>query len=71
MMGPESLIGIFGEAMTDIATDQEGQVFANGEIWSAINKGTESIKKGEKIKVIRIDKVKLLVTNQGPLKNDP
>ncbi len=62
MTGAESLPGAEGRAGTDMAPDAEGQVFVNGEIWSAINKGELPIAKDEKIKVIGIDKVKLLVT---------
>ncbi|MFB3920009.1 MAG: nodulation protein NfeD [Candidatus Velamenicoccus archaeovorus] len=62
MTGAESLPGTEGKAGTDMAPDAEGQVFVNGEIWSAINKGPLPIAKDEKIKVIGIDKVKLLVT---------
>jgi membrane-bound serine protease (ClpP class) len=62
MTGAESLPGTEGKASTDIPPGAEGQVFVNGEIWSAINKGQLPIAKDEKIKVIGIDKVKLLVT---------
>jgi len=62
MTGPESLAGSEGEAKTDITPGGEGQVFLNGEIWSAVNKGKAPIAKDEKIKVVGIDKVKLLVT---------
>jgi len=62
MTGAESLPGTEGKASTDIPPGAEGQVFVNGEIWSAINKGQTPIAKDEKIKVVGIDKVKLLVT---------
>ena len=62
MTGSESLIDALGEAGTDLTANGEGQVFVNGEIWSARNTGPGPIKKGEKIKVVGIDKVKLLVT---------
>lgn len=60
--GPEALIGQSGKAQTDMDPDQEGQVFVCGEIWTAINKSNQPIKKGEKIKVLQVDKIKLLVT---------
>lgn len=60
--GPESLPGQTGIAMQDIPAGQEGQVFATGEIWTAVNQSKELIKKDEKIKVLGVDKVKLLVS---------
>lgn len=60
--GPEALIGQIALAQTDINAGQEGQVFVTGEIWTAINQSEEPIKNGEKIKVLGVDKVKLLVS---------
>ena len=60
LSGPEMLIGQTGKAHTDII--EEDQVFVAGELWTAVNPSKEHIKKGEKIKVIGIDKVKLLVS---------
>ena len=57
--GAEALIGQLGLAHTDI--DEQGQVFVTGEIWTAINQTGRPIKKGEKIKVLGVDKTKLLV----------
>ena len=50
-----------GLAQSDI--NEEGQVFVAGEIWTAVNQTGRLIKKGEKIKVLGIDKTKLLVGN--------
>jgi membrane-bound serine protease (ClpP class) len=58
--GADALIGKIATASTDIA--EEGQVFLDGEIWTAINRGAQPIKKGEEIKVVGVDKVKLLVS---------
>ncbi len=57
--GPLTLIGQAGVAETDIK--EEGQVFVEGEIWTAINQTGTEIRKGEKIKVLGVDKTKLLV----------
>ena len=57
--GSASLIGKIGIAQTAI-TDV-GQIFLEGEIWTAINQSPQPIQKGEKIKVVGVDKVKLLV----------
>lgn len=62
MTGAESMPGTEGKAETDILVGGEGQVFASGEVWSAINTGKDPISKGEKIKVVGVDKIKLLVT---------
>jgi membrane-bound serine protease (ClpP class) len=57
--GAEALAGQTGLAHTDI--DGQGQVFVAGEIWTAVNQTGQLIKKGEKIKVLGVDKAKLLV----------
>jgi len=58
--GREALIGETGTAKTDIAP--EGQAFVCGELWTAISQDNKKIKKGDKIKVIAIDKIKLIVS---------
>lgn len=57
----ERLIGRIGDVISDI-TDAEtiGQVKVSGEIWSAKSANTP-ILKGEKIKVLSIEGVKLIV----------
>ncbi len=55
--GIEAMIGLRGEAYTDI--DPEGKVFIHGEIWNA--KSDEKITKGEKIKVINTEGMTLIV----------
>lgn len=57
--GAEALIGQIGLAQSDI--DGQGQAFVAGEIWTAVNQTGQPIKKGEKIKVLGVDKTKLLV----------
>jgi membrane-bound serine protease (ClpP class) len=57
--GAQTLIGQTGVAQTDI--NETGQVFVDGEIWTAVNQSGNPIKKGEKIKVVGVDKTKLLV----------
>lgn len=59
--GPEALIGLIGTAKTNIDAKTEGQVFVAGELWTALNSLEEPIKKDDKIKVIGIDKIKLIV----------
>ncbi len=58
--GSEALIGETGTAQTDIAP--EGQAFVNGELWTALSQDGKKIKKGEKVKVVAIDKIKLIVS---------
>jgi len=55
--GLEAMIGLTGEAYTDI--DPEGKVFIHGEIWNA--KSDEKINRGEKIKVVNTEGMTLIV----------
>lgn len=55
--GIEGLIGEIGEAYTDI--DLEGKMFIHGEIWDA--RSNESIKKGEKIEIVKTDRMTVIV----------
>lgn len=66
MTGAESLPGTAGQALTDIPAGGEGQVFLNGEIWTAQNPTQDALDKGDKIKVSGIDKVKLIVQKWEP-----
>ena len=59
--GREGLIGLRGEAKTDISPT--GQVFARGEYWSA--RSDESIKKGEKVVVTAVEGLTLTVKKAG------
>lgn len=55
--GAESMIDAEAEAITDIA--QEGKVFLKGEYWKATS--DEPIKKGAKVKVVKIEGINLHV----------
>ncbi|KQC07295.1 MAG: serine protease [Smithella sp. SDB] len=55
--GAESMIGDETEALTDI--NEEGKVFVRGEYWSA--KSEKPIKKGAKVKIIRVEGLSLVV----------
>lgn len=55
--GSEAMIGDETEALTDI--DEEGKVFVRGEYWNA--KSGKPIKKGAKVKVIRVEGLSLVV----------
>jgi len=59
-IGASTLIGKIGIAQTDIA--ETGQVFLEGELWTALNQDKNPIPKGAKVKVLGVDKVKLLVS---------
>ena len=63
MSGKEGLIGKVGQAETDIDKDKEGKVFIHGEIWNAV--AHEKIKKGEKVKVVKLDGMCLVVERHG------
>ncbi len=55
--GVEGLVGLEGEAMSDIHKD--GKVFVHGEIWKAWS--DEPIRAGEKVKVEKVENLKLKV----------
>ncbi len=55
--GIEGFIGKVGDAYTDI--DPEGKAFLYGEIWDA--RSNDSIKKGEKIEVVSMDRMMAIV----------
>ncbi len=59
--GREGLIESIGEARTDITSDN-GKVFIHGEIWDAVSEKGEIIKKGEKVKVVKVEGLKLMVS---------
>ncbi len=56
--GEKGMIGMTGVARTKL--DPEGSVFVHGEIWKAV--ADQTIKKGEKIKVVEIEDLTLKVT---------
>ena len=55
--GVEGLVGLTGEAKTDI--HDKGQAFIHGEIWSAWSE--EPLKEGDKVTVIEVNDLKLKV----------
>lgn len=55
--GAEAMIGAEAKVMKDI--DNEGEVFLMGEYWKAISE--EPVKKGARVKIIRVDGLKLIV----------
>ncbi len=59
--GVEGMIGTIGKAETDI--DPEGKVFISGEIWNAYS--DNPIKKGERVKVISVEGLRLKVERIG------
>jgi membrane-bound serine protease (ClpP class) len=56
--GEKGMIGMRGVARTKL--DPEGSVFVHGEIWKAV--ADQTIKKGEKIKVVGVEDLTLKVT---------
>ncbi len=56
--GDKGMVGLTGVARTKL--DPEGSVFVHGEIWKAI--ADQTIKKGEKIKVVGVEDLTLKVT---------
>lgn len=57
--GKEGLIGGVGRARTKISPEKSGKVFIHGEIWDAVS--NETIKKGGKIQVVKVDGMTLEV----------
>ncbi|MDH4162096.1 MAG: nodulation protein NfeD [Nitrospirota bacterium] len=58
--GKEGLVGLIGEARTNISENDRGQIFVRGEYWNAWS--DESIMKGEKVSVVAVDGLRLKVT---------
>jgi membrane-bound serine protease (ClpP class) len=56
--GTEGLLGETGVAATSLAP--EGKVSVHGEFWNALS--DQPVEKGEKVKVIGVDNLKLKVT---------
>lgn len=57
--GISSLVNSIGDVKVGIAP--EGIVFVNKEDWSAVSSSGKSIRKGEKVKVVSVEGVKLVV----------
>lgn len=57
--GKEGLIGEVGCADTDIAAGSAGKISVHGEIWNATSAVT--IKKGERVKVLKVEGMELVV----------
>lgn len=55
--GAQGLVGQVAVASTDL--NLEGKVFVNGELWNATS--PQSVKQGEKVRVIRVEGLQLLV----------
>lgn len=61
--GSEGIIGEIGTAKTDIKLEG-GTVFVHGEFWNAVSHQT--IKKGQKVKVVAVKNMILTVKSEGP-----
>lgn len=58
--GGEGLIGLVGVARTDL--NPAGKIYVHGELWNAVNISPDKvIKKGEEVKVVKIEGMKLMV----------
>ena len=58
----DALIGKYAIVEKDVSSVVYGIVNLEGEKWTAVSEKEETYKKGEKVKVVRIDGVKLVVT---------
>lgn len=58
----DALVGRTGRVETNIDDGVTGQVKVGGEVWSAIGENDTAIEAGKKIKVLRVDGSKLIVT---------
>ncbi len=61
--GSEGIIGEIGTAKTDIKSEG-GTVFIHGEFWNAVS--SQTIKKGQKVKVVAVKNMILTVKSEGP-----
>jgi membrane-bound serine protease (ClpP class) len=55
--GEEGLVGLFGDAQTEIST--EGKVYVHGEIWNA--RSSDPINKGTRVRVVSVDGMTVVV----------
>lgn len=58
----DALIGKYAIVEKDVSNVVYGIVNLEGEKWTAVSEKEETYKKGEKVKVVRIEGVKLVVT---------
>jgi len=58
--GEQGLIGEIGTALSDL--DPEGKVSVHGEYWNA--RADSRIPRGERVRVIKVERLSLLVTRQ-------
>jgi membrane-bound serine protease (ClpP class) len=68
--GIEGLVGETGEVSVDLAP--RGKVFVHGEIWDAVASGDAPLAKGTAVRVVRLEKLRLIVEpvtapDPGPL----
>lgn len=61
----DALIGKYGIVEEDLSNIKYGIVNLEGEKWTAVSEEDVVIKKGEKVKVLRIDGVKLVVKSSN------
>ena len=57
LTGPEAIIGVETEALTDIAN--EGNVFLEGQYWRATS--SKPLKKGVKVRIVKVSGLSLIV----------
>ncbi|HOK42354.1 MAG TPA: NfeD family protein [Thermoclostridium caenicola] len=62
----ESLIGETGLVVTDIVPHSTGQVKVKGQIWTAVSKNGEPIRKDSEVIIDSIEGVKLIVVHKNP-----
>jgi membrane-bound serine protease (ClpP class) len=67
--GPETLIGMVGEARSKI--DPRGKVFVEGAFWDAENVGSEQIDVGDRVVVQALDGLMLKVKRTEPHPGEP
>ena len=58
LMGTQELLGLIGEARTELKP--EGMVFVRGELWKA--KALQPVAKGSKVEVLKVEDMVLEVT---------
>ncbi len=66
---PQYMIGLVGEARTEIKSGGEGVIWLESELWSAVSDSSEDIKVGDKVLVTGYDGLKLRVKPQRTERN--
>jgi inner membrane protein len=61
----DSLVGDTAVPLDDIAPDAVGRAELRGTVWSARNSSTAVLRKGERCRVVRVDRLMIFLEPEG------